>query len=677
MQINNITLENFRPFYGITSVKLTTTHKENIILIGGKNGYGKTNFLLSIVWCLYGKLIGNVDESFKAEIANNYPKFLKEVLNDDAKIAGDTQFSVELSFGGVDDDEHKQSTIKIKRSYDINSQDEPLLEIVSDEGYLSEIKTEEEKQNFINDYLIPIEIARFVFFDAEKISQIADLSTAKQAKLMDKTLGNMLGLNAYQNLLEEIGYYIKSLKKESSTQETQEQITNFENAIKQSKQSIETKNIDLQNKTKEIKEITNKIEKFEIEINRKGGDNTDIKSLHQQRDALSKQRDNVKSKFSDIADIIPLLILSGLMQEAKEHIEIEQDNQKNELSKTGFSEKVDLFVNKLFNQGALPSPDIDFKQKAFYATKSESLAKCFIDDSEKYELPFEHDLDGSKIKGLQDYHTQLQNQSNTDFISVITDYSKKKVEYEKLDRKIRKIEATSANDLTKSLIDDRDNCQKEKDSLNRRIGSIESDISKFEAENAQKEKRLTNLYAKSKVNTKNQEKINLSEQYIEVLKDFIQLEKEEKKESIKKKLLEELQKLWHKQLVQDVRLTILPSDNGLEVEMLDGNNNPIDSEKLSKGEQQLYVSALLKSILYNSIHDLPVFIDTPLARLDSTHRDRILKHYYPNLSNQVVVFSTDTEITASEYAEIKQHITKSYLITNINKKSSISEGYFN
>jgi DNA sulfur modification protein DndD len=52
MRISRIKLNNFRQFYGQVDIDLMTYDDKNIILVGGKNGYGKTNFLISIVWCL-------------------------------------------------------------------------------------------------------------------------------------------------------------------------------------------------------------------------------------------------------------------------------------------------------------------------------------------------------------------------------------------------------------------------------------------------------------------------------------------------------------------------------------------------------------------------------------------------------------------------------------------------
>lgn len=68
MKFTHIELNNFRQYYNTVSIDLRTDLDKNIVLIGGRNGYGKTNFLLSIVWCLYGDKMSLIDDNFKKEI---------------------------------------------------------------------------------------------------------------------------------------------------------------------------------------------------------------------------------------------------------------------------------------------------------------------------------------------------------------------------------------------------------------------------------------------------------------------------------------------------------------------------------------------------------------------------------------------------------------------------------
>ena len=57
MRFEYIEINNFRQYFQSNRIDLSVSNEKNIILVGGKNGYGKTNFLLSIVWCLYGEKI--------------------------------------------------------------------------------------------------------------------------------------------------------------------------------------------------------------------------------------------------------------------------------------------------------------------------------------------------------------------------------------------------------------------------------------------------------------------------------------------------------------------------------------------------------------------------------------------------------------------------------------------
>jgi DNA sulfur modification protein DndD len=68
MKFNSITINNFRQYYQEVLFDLNTEENKNIILIGGRNGYGKTNLLISLVWCLYGDKISQVDDYFRKEI---------------------------------------------------------------------------------------------------------------------------------------------------------------------------------------------------------------------------------------------------------------------------------------------------------------------------------------------------------------------------------------------------------------------------------------------------------------------------------------------------------------------------------------------------------------------------------------------------------------------------------
>ena len=83
MRIKSITLTNYRLYNGANSVFFNEKDGQNIYLISGETGFGKTTFLHSLLWCLYGRLMTDIDEVVRKEIANKggYNAFLKSNLN--------------------------------------------------------------------------------------------------------------------------------------------------------------------------------------------------------------------------------------------------------------------------------------------------------------------------------------------------------------------------------------------------------------------------------------------------------------------------------------------------------------------------------------------------------------------------------------------------------------------
>lgn len=192
------------------------------------------------------------------------------------------------------------------------------------------------------------------------------------------------------------------------------------------------------------------------------------------------------------------------------------------------------------------------------------------------------------------------------------------------------------------------------------------------------------LVKKVDVNAQNKIKIKESQKYIDVLNLFLEEQKNKHKDSLEKTILSELKILMHKlgseenssKFIEDVKVTILVSGQGMKITLLDQDDNEIRKESLSSGEKQIYISCLIKAILNESIQSLPIFIDTPLGRLDEEHRDNITKKYYPALSEQVVLFSTNSEITPKRHKDISANISKSYLLFNDGANTNLKTGYF-
>src|SRR5262249_17771041 len=102
-------------------------------------------------------------------------------------------------------------------------------------------------------------------------------------------------------------------------------------------------------------------------------------------------------------------------------------------------------------------------------------------------------------------------------------------------------------------------------------------------------------------------------------------------------VLESFQYLLRKRhLVKKIRID--PETFGIE--LTGGDGKPLSTERLSQGERQLLATSLLWGLAKASGRPLPTVIDTPLGRLDSSHRHHMLNRYFPFASHQVILLST-------------------------------------
>lgn len=82
----------------------------------------------------------------------------------------------------------------------------------------------------------------------------------------------------------------------------------------------------------------------------------------------------------------------------------------------------------------------------------------------------------------------------------------------------------------------------------------------------------------------------------------------------------------------------------------------------SAGERQLYALALLRALRQVDGRQLPLVIDTPLARLDDLHRWRLLHSYFPTAGSQVILFSTDAELTMDLLGRAAPYLARLYTL---------------
>jgi DNA sulfur modification protein DndD len=114
------------------------------------------------------------------------------------------------------------------------------------------------------------------------------------------------------------------------------------------------------------------------------------------------------------------------------------------------------------------------------------------------------------------------------------------------------------------------------------------------------------------------------------------------------------------------------------VELRAGDGELMKPDRLSAGERQLLAVSLLWGLAKASRRPLPAIIDTPLGRLDSSHRRHLVERYFPHASHQVLLLSTDEEIRGEYLDAIRPSVGHSYLLefNEAERSSTVKPGYF-
>lgn len=688
MYIKEIELNNFRIYKGKNIISLMTSEDKNVIVISGKNGFGKTTFLMSLVWCLYGKQMEKVDDLYEKEIRDkgNYTKYISESLNRKAREEGENEFSVSVTFCDVKIPDITCSEVTIKRTYNVITSTSDKIEVLVD-GYPNQLVDDFSKNNqqgeeiFIRDFILPIEIAKFFFFDAEKIVSLAEVNSTQQRQQLSKAYSEVLGIQKYEDLKASLEEKQDDYRRRSAKPEEKQELNQLHADIENTEITIK----DYYAQIDEIKEKRNTLEKEAEELQRKlirEGDKMSLEELNElkaEQSALNQEIAKKQDGLKELLDVVPFALAGETMANVLEQLDNEKMLSEQKYKQDDVSDKIDKIQADIEN--AKSKSDLCFdlntvKIKNFYEQQLKILIKKYF-YSDIVELPetFKvlHDFSSSQINEFSQLVDTIRHSFKDKFSQLNTEYSFIKNQLDTINRKLRDAENKAEDEYISSLREKKDNITKsiirydnEIEALNRKIGGFSTQLQTY----LQKQGVLRKKIDESSVYSQKEEK---TKQVIIKLQSFIAQFKDEKKKSLEAKMLESLNILLHKKgFIKRVDVDINSTGDDIDIVLYNHNEKIIDRSSLSMGERQMYASALLNSLVDESEIEFPVFIDSPMQKFDEQHAVNIIKHFYPNVSKQVVIFPLiNKELTEKEYHILEPKVCRAYLIENTSTDSSI------
>lgn len=687
MIIKEIELNNFRIYRGKNKINLAPDGERNIVIISGNNGFGKTTFLMSLVWCLYGRQMEKVDDLYRQEIEEKggYSKYIGNSLNFQAKKEGQTRFSVSVTFTGVEIPDTTCTEITIIRSYDSATNYDDELEIYIDgkkndlfAGTKEEIAKEEEV--FIRDYILPIEIAKFFFFDAEKIVSFAQINTPEQRRELSKAYSQVLGIQKYDDLKNEIERIQDDYRREAAKPQERKELGELISSIKFNESELSRLSEEIAGL--ENSRVLNQYEAkgLQEKLIREGDLMTqdELEKLNKKREYLYAEMRKAEEGLKELYNLIPFGLAGGLVADIIDQLNEEKAFKQNRIKIEGVNDKTDKILSDIEHAKHDLPYTIDLRVRDFYESQIRALIKKhFYDDLDSDR--FEHFTAIHAFSDLQenDFSSLVSKikESKSLFDTLYTNYTKDKAEVFSIERKIREAEKNAESDYIQELRLRKEQIDRQIDGIYREIASKESEKDIITDAIIANKKKKEILSKKISVSDQNKDVDEEATRLIRIIQKFLIKFKEEKKKALAKKLEGKLKLFLHKtSLVDKVVVDINGNGEDVDINLYNKDGRKIDKGNLSMGERQMFASALLGALVDETEIEFPVFIDSPMQKFDASHTKNVLTQFYPTVSKQVVLFPLLTkELTEGEYGLIQPIVSKAYLIENSEKGSVFKE----
>ena len=658
MYFTKVELHNFGIYKGTHEMCLTDQIGDrNIALVGGLNGRGKTTFHDSILIALYGKQA----LKYIQEKARSYDKMLIDHIN---KHATDDETYVAVSLC-LDDG----TSLRVKRSWTAKGKKADQQIIVEKDGVVD--KYLGESWSYYIEEILPFGIARFFFFNNEKITQLADDTSFEQIK---SSIKSAIGVSSIEKAIDHTDEVIRRKKKALAAFESSEENVGYQDVERQ----ITDIDLRLAESTKQANALERRCETLaaayeakEKEFWSSGGD------LSRNRDSIKAEMQKISSEVERVQEEImqltvdastPLFMCRSLVTQSYE----------NELSSQQTEAK--LYSDRII---------VDLHQKIL-----ERLAACGLNPSDLRtvqnivnEVLVGHvpkSATEETVKNMSATSMMLYKRLITEVFQNIT---------QRIDTLVNRVDAQESElmsldahlgaadekTLAMQLYDALKSIEAEKNladtEYKRQLETIESLKRQRELLVSKRIQLIKAIAEKEHANDDNARIVKYAAMSIEVLREFkvrLQREKVEKLSSTATRCFLEL--VEKDSLVSEIKID--PST--LDVTILDLDGNELLKSQLSAGEQQMFAVAIVWALALTSGYKAPVIIDTPMARLDSSHRANFVTKYLPAASSQVMVLSTDEEVYGRYLDLVRDNVVDYYTLLYREEEqcTSIVHGYF-
>ncbi len=658
MRLINLTINNFGVFRGRHDFDLTPVlnighQRRPLTVISGQNGVGKSTLFQALTLALHGSLaLGDqisrqTYNEFMLSRLHRYTSLGIPMISEDAALA--------VSFQYVQSG-HPQR-IYVERLWSRNGQNVTESLHVTRDGRPPEV-AQEDFQNWLND-LFPPGLASVCFFDAEKLETLSH--PEHYSRLLGETLRRLFGLDLVERLQGDLERYtlLQGGGRKESTGKLQAERKELQSVLKKLDTKLEQlskKNAALETEEQQLAEaLTNQERRLAAE----GGTYAERRpQLLERLKIVKEQSEELATQLRDMCgELLPFTLAPTLCQRLSQRLAQDTAAKPGQTTDTFWQEhlaslKTLLREDALWQGLAIP-PDARKTLAKRLVQKLQRKAKAEAGTAESNL----HQLSDPERERLQGWIAQSLQVVPQQVAFLGERLRSLKTEQQQIEADLQRAPAeealaafhTEINRLQVELAA----LRKQRAELSEQLGAVQFQRGDCTRKIERLDEKLSQVRARE-----NQTK--LAERSRQVLRAYREALLRQRLATLEKALVEKFNAICRKEhLIESV--VINPADFTIELRSLD--TRPLDLTGFSAGERQLYALAMLWALRQVSGRQLPLMIDTPLARLDDNHRSRFIHDFAPAVSDQLVLLTTDAEMDFHLLDQAAPHCARVYRLS--------------
>lgn len=658
MILHTITLQDYALYAGTVVLSLgpNTRYKQKrpIILIGGRNGAGKTSLLEAVRLVLYGKL------ALGARVSQSeYDEYLRSKIHRtkvNAPSINAAGITLEFDFS----ENGEINRYAAKRSWAMRGQSViESLDIIKNGAPITNVPREE--WNHFLQELLPPGVSQLFFFDGEKIKEIAE--DTENDEQLAVAIRSLLGIELIDRLRTDLGLFITrherntGSSRSSRLEEVLRDIVKIDHdlAIQNDLLADLVTSRESHARTAEAAKRRFVAQGGDIAINRV--------RLEAELQSIRLRLEQLQGKFRDWSGgLLPFLVAPRLLSKVLNLTNT--SNLKNGLtleSSKALQDSLNIWKN---------SPDIKLNAKwtdNHWHDMQNIISALTLQEkpnSECQSIFSEPGLTHDRLLAAKTIHLQPAQE-------LALEHSELMLREQEIQAALSRVD----NITTEFLLAELQNAEQKLGAADVRLESKRVEHKDKSNQRLILERERRKILDDQACMTKSAYSIDLASKVAGLLSAYELKLIVQKISQLEESFVHCFNQLARKtDLVRGVRI----DSTTFHVTLIDDDGTQIEKKSLSAGEKQIYAIAMLWALAKTSGRTLPMIIDTPLGRLDSKHRAAIVERYLPEASHQVIVLSTDTEIDETMATSLEEHISHSYLLEYIPKerRTTATLGYF-